>query len=103
MTEINEKTTSYLPVTFADASGAPVTPSTVVYRVDCGTTGQQVRDWTALTDDEIELTVADNSLRDDANWQEQRVVTCQANYGPGGAQQITSQYTYVLRNLRFLT
>lgn len=79
-----ERTTGYLTATCLDADNAPQVPVTLQYRIDCLTSGQVVRDWTAVVPAaaaEIVLTASDNAMRNAANRSEHRRVTVFATYG----------------------
>jgi hypothetical protein len=104
MQEVRERSTKYLTVEFLDKTGAPAVPSAVSYRVDCLTTGQQVRADTPLTPAasvEITLTPADNAILG-GNVLETRRVTVVAQYG-GAGDQAVDEYDYLVRNVRGIT
>lgn len=104
LAEVAEGSTAYLTVQLLDKAGAAAVPSTLRYRIDCGTTGEQVRDWTTLTpsaEPEIRLTLNDNGLRSQDNAAEERVVTVEAGYGLDDL--LRAQAAYTVRNLRFVT
>ena len=96
---VNEDTSRNLTVSFFDADGVAVIPASVSYRVDCETTGREVRDWTEFggtlaTSIEIELTSADNCILNQANETETRkvnVLTPEAHY----------EYEYTVNNLHY--
>lgn len=102
---INEKTTAYLPVSFRDKHGQLAAPSSITYRIDCLTSGRQVRAWTALSpaaQTEIVLTASDNAIFGSSE-RERRLVTVVASYGSGTDDQVTGDYTYDVRNLRYVS
>lgn len=106
MNQINEKTTGYVTVTFRDKAGVAVMPTSVSYRIDCMTTGQQVRNWTPIAPGpsvEIVLTPADTSILVDANTHEQRRITTVATYGPGNDDQCTDEVDFQVFNLKFVS
>lgn len=106
MNQINEKSTGYVTVTFRDKAGAAAMPTAVTYRIDCLTTGQQVRDWTATAPAaavELVITPAENAILVDANSREQRRITVVAAYGPGDADQCTADVDYLVANLKFVS
>lgn len=99
---INEGSSSELVVAFVDENGLPSAPSDVVYRVDCATTGQQVRNETTVTPADtitISLIGADTDIITETNASERRRVTVIARYG---TQTLTGEYDYVVRNLRYV-
>lgn len=101
MDRVNEGSTAYLTITLKDADGDLATPVSLRYRIDCLTTGQQVRDWTALSAASqvtVTLTIADNDvLAPTANSEEVRRVTVEASYGD--TDKTTAEFDYVVRNL----
>lgn len=100
MTEVFERTSAYLTVTFRDKTGAAVSPSSVNYRIDCLTTGAAVRGLTGITPGasvEITLDADDNAVQVAANVREIRRVTVSATYGAG--DEVNAQYDYEIVNL----
>ena len=94
---INEDCNRELTVNFLNAAGVAETPSSVYYRVDCETTGRQVRDWTEFADTlassiVIELTGIDVAILDAGNETETKkvqVVSESCHY----------EYEYIVTNL----
>lgn len=98
---LNEGSTGYLTVAFTDKDGAAATPSTVSYRIDCMTNGQEVKDDTAVTPAssvKIELGAADNAIIDQANPFEKRIVTVTADYGVDDA--CVDEFIYAVKNMQ---
>jgi hypothetical protein len=98
--EVNEGTTSYLTVSFLDKSGAAAAPASARCRIDCLTSGQVIRAWTALTPGtsiEITITAAENALNNDASEYETRLVTTEGTYS--STEKVTDEYQYRLINL----
>ena len=98
---INEDTTAYLTVSFTDKDGNAAVPSSASYRIDCLTTGQEVKDDTALTPAssiEITLSAADNAIITQTNAIERRLVTVWATYA--GSEGVKDEYEYNLQNMR---
>lgn len=105
MQSINEKSSGYLEVALFDRAGAPAVPSSVTYRIDCLTSGDLVRTWTAATPAavvQITLTPTDNAMRRESSATEKRRVTLVASYGAGLEDQMTSEFDYQVRNLKFV-
>lgn len=101
MVEVNERTTSYLTVTFKDKAGTAVAPSSATYRIDCATTGQAVKPVTALGAGaavEITITPAENAIVNAENVLEIKRVTVVGVYGP--TDEVTADYDYLVRNLK---
>jgi hypothetical protein len=101
---INEGTSARVSVEWTDFDGAPATPTSVTYRIDCLTTGQAVRASTPATPAAttvIDLTSDDNAIRDQANASERRIVTVVATYG-SAADRCTLQYVYTVTNLQYV-
>ena len=99
MDSVNEGSTAYLAVTFRDRDGNAAAPSSVSYRIDCLTTGQEVRGDTVVSPgSSIEITLApsDTAILD-GNSYERRRVTVQAAYS--GGEAINAQYDYQVKNL----
>lgn len=84
-TLIPERTTRYIAYAFDDASGEDAVPSEGRYRIDCRTTGRQVRAWTPISgvaaSGQITLTSDDTAIIDRANAIEKRIVQVEASYG----------------------
>jgi len=101
MDSVNEKTTSYLTVAFKDKDGNAQSPDSVTYSVFCETTNTEIRPATSITSSttiEIELDTTDNTIQDDTNKTEVRLVTIIAVYD--STRQITREFRYELVNLR---
>jgi hypothetical protein len=101
LSEVNEDTTAYLTVAFLDKDGAQEAPSSLTYRIDCLTNGQEVKGDTALTPGgsvEITLSAADNAIISQTNGVETRVVTVEASYG--ASDGLKAEYKYNVRNLK---
>lgn len=99
---INEGSSGELVVDFTDPAGLPSVPSSVVYRIDCTTTGQAIRASTPIAPSSsitIPITVLDTNIVAEANASERRRVTVTASYGAG--ESLTGEYDYVVRNLRY--
>jgi len=100
---VNEGTSFEVQADFTDASGAPVTPTTVEYRVDDIFTGKEIRTWTSLTPAEsvtVPIAPEDTAILNDDRAEEQRTVTIKAPYG--ASEQITESIDFAIKNLRFL-
>lgn len=100
MDRVNEGTTAYLTVSFLDKAGAASAPSAVSYRIDCLTSGAQIKDDTSASASasvEITLSAADNALQSQARARERRRVTVTGTYG--AADAVVDQYDYEIVNL----
>ena len=101
---VNEESTAFLTVSFYDKNDELTTPTTVSYRVDCLTNNSELRDWTGIapaSQVEITLDSNDNTIIDQWNFEEIRLVTIEAYYGV--ADKLTTTYKYLVRNLRKIT
>lgn len=68
---------------FYNSSWVLTAPSNARYRVDCLTTGTQIRDWTtiaAASQITVSLTDDDNEIQDQRNQFETRQLTIQGDY-----------------------
>lgn len=98
---VNEGSTAYLTVTFLDKDGNQAAPTSITYRIDCLTTGTQVKGDTVVTPAaqvEITLGADDNAIQDQTNENEERLVTIEASYG--ASDGVKDSYRYILRNLK---
>ena len=97
---VNENSNAYLTVNFKDKNGVAAVPSSISYRVDCITNGEEVLTDTPFTPPaasiEIELVKANNACIG-SNKYEERCVTVTAIYG--ASDEISEEYRYNLRNL----
>jgi hypothetical protein len=76
------------------------TPSTVKYRLDCLTTGQQILDWTSVTAGEsvsITVTGAQNAILNDDNDYEVKQLTVESDVG--SADQCRGRKTWRVENI----
>lgn len=102
MDQVNENSTAYLTVAFADKTGAPAVPSAATYRIDDVTNNRAIRATTSLTPAaSIEITLAptDNAIVGTAS--ETHRVTVTAQYG-GAGDAVNSEYDYQVVNLRYI-
>lgn len=101
---VNEESSAFLTVEFYDKNDELTTPSSVQYRLDCLTNNQEVRTWTAFNPAsviEIGLDTNDNSIIDQGNFTELRLVTIEAYYGV--SDKLTTTFQYLVKNLRKIT
>lgn len=102
--EVNEKSTSYLSVTFKDKAGAAAAPASATYRIDCITTGTAIKGDTALTPAgtvEIAITPNENRIVTPGNARERRRVTVTATYG--ATDSVSDEFDYDVVNLSHVT
>ncbi len=102
---VNERSTAYLTVSCYAQHNQLAVPGALSYRVDCLTTGANLRAWTVLDVAavvEIQLTGEDNTIVADANHRERRCVTVVAAFGPGDGDHVYAQRVYQVRNLQFV-
>lgn len=82
------------------SSSAASVPTTAKYRIDCLSTGNQVRDWTTLTPSasiSIAISPSDNATQDDANDSEVRQLTVMADEGL--STQVVESARWSIENL----
>jgi len=98
---VNERSTRWLTIGFKDRAGDAAAPSSASYRIDCLTSGSEIRADTALpagASPEITLTPDDNAIVDESHRVESRLVTV---YGLFGADdELYLAYEYDVINLR---
>ena len=98
---VNENSNAYLTVNFKDKNGVAAVPTSISYRIDCVTNGQEVLTDTPFTPAaasiEIELTKVNNACIGSVNKYEERCVTVTAVYGVD--DEIAEEYRYNLKNL----
>lgn len=101
MAIVNEKSTSYITVSFFDRNNAPRAPSSLSYRIDDVMTRTPIRPLTVIENPgevvEIVLSPDDNMIVTPHLSTEQHRVTIIATYGDD--DQITDSYTFLVRNL----
>lgn len=98
--QVNEGNAAWLTATLRDKAGNLATPSSATYRIDCLTTGEEVRDTTALSaasEMEIALTIADTAIVNEGNSIELKRVTVIGVYGDG--DEVKAQYDFNVKNL----
>jgi hypothetical protein len=101
---VNEESTAFLSIGFYDKNNNLTTPSSVKYRLDCLTNNSEIRGWTGIapaSSVEITLDSTDNSIIDQGNFTEIRLVTIEAYYGV--SDKLTETYQYLVKNLRKIT
>ena len=101
---VNENSTSYVTAVPKDADGVAALPASMVYQIDCVTTGTAIKAETALTPGtsvEIEIDAADNAIISQTNAVERRQVTVTAGYGIN--DQVIEVYEYRVINLNAVT
>ena len=97
---VKEGSSAKLRVDFFDESGAPAAPSAVSVRIECLTTGTEIRAETSVTPAQsvtVDITPTENRIIDPARSTERRRVTVRSQYGAGEA--LNEQYDYVVQNL----
>ena len=108
-TLINERSTFYITATFKDKAGNPENPAASRYRIDNPKTGEQIRDWTALSPSvgvvEITINTADNTLTQTNVLQEKRLLTVDADYGSTTpyANGVKDTYAWEIKALQYLS
>ncbi len=104
MESINEQTTAYLTVTMLDKNEAEADPNSATYAVHDKDAGTQIIAPTAIAasgSQELTMTPAINTILDEDNLEETRVVTIEAVYG--ASDHLTDAYEYKVKNLVHVT
>jgi len=100
---VNEASTAYLTVSFYDKDGELADPSSISYRIDCLTNGQEVKDDTAVVPAaatvEITISSTDTAIINAANEVEEKEVSIIGS--GGGIVQVQEKCQFTVRNLRF--
>lgn len=101
---ISEKESGAITLDFVNEHDAPVTPTSVIYRIDT-LAGDIIKASTTFTptssSEIIELSIADNTLVNAALPKETRIVTVIWEYGVN--KQGTAEYLYSVKNLTHVT
>lgn len=101
---LNEGSRCFIKAKFFDKTGNPQIPSSLMYRIDCQTTGQTVLDWQTVTPNsviEIVIPATVNTIISIRNPIERKVVTFKANADPPESA-FTEPQAYDLINLQGL-
>jgi hypothetical protein len=100
--EVNERTTSFVTVSFFDQDGAPVVPSSATYRIDRPQKKIAVLPQTAIsplgTTADLEITSAENRIYQQRLPSEVAEVTVEWDYG-SPIKHGTAKYRYRIINL----
>lgn len=101
---VNERTTSWITARFRDRNRQLAMPSAVTYRIDCLTTGTQIRGWTSIApaaEVEIAVSAEENAILG-GHEREKRCVTVVATYGEGNDDQVTDRVKFEVLNQEFV-
>ena len=88
---VKEGSVCYVRAEFYNRDGAPTTPDTLEYRIDCLTTQTEILGWTSVTPyetTEILITATQNRVIDQANPEEVKQVTVKATGSDGPVLQV---------------
>ena len=99
---VNEKTSSYLTVSFKNKAGVLDIPASIVYRIDCITNGIEIlTDTVVVPASVVEIIIPSslNSIINNTNEKERRRVTVKATYGVGIEDAINDFYDFDVLNL----
>lgn len=102
--EYNEGQSFTATFKFFDSGYVPSSPTTARYRVDCLTTGNEIRGWTTVTPAQtlnISVSPEDNRIVSSANPFERRQLVVQSNYGTSTQSVQTSDW--LVKNLQGVT
>ena len=101
---VNDKSTAWLTVSLSDRYGNPSPPSSVVYRIDCLSTGQNILAATTVMSPgasfDIQILAAYDAIINSANSEEIKRLTITAIYGSN--DQLTAQYDWIVVNLPYI-
>ncbi len=101
MIEVKEKDSYDIEISFKDSKGIPVTPTSVVYRVDDVSSETKVIEDATIYPSSSTFTITipstSNALLDQANDREERVVTISVYYGTISRKNL--EHRYVIKNL----
>jgi hypothetical protein len=99
---VNEKSTAYLSAEFLNKADGQDAPASISYRIDCLTSGQEVKGDTPVTPPngivEIPLSPGDTAIINTTEDYEVRLVTVTATYGASDA--LSEEFEYIVKNLR---
>lgn len=105
MTEVNEKTTSYLSVSFYDKAGTLANPTAATFKIHDGESGKLIAGPTALAATASQEIILSGSLYNkilgSGNDRERRIVTVSATYG-GADDTVNAEFSYVVKRLERL-
>ena len=104
MKSVNEEGTLYFTVKFYDVDNALFVPSAVSYRIDCLTTGNEVRAWTTVTPANtvtIAATGDDNQIYNELSTREVRQMV--VKYTDVSTNDQHSQIQWRVDNLKGVT
>ena len=99
-TEILEGSSFIAQANFRDGETGTA-PTTADYRIDCVTTGKNIKGWTSLTPAasiDITITATDNALQDQGLKIEKRQITVSADRGTSTEKR--NIISYHLKNIR---
>lgn len=102
---LNEGSRCFIRAKFFDKNQVPQIPSSLMYRVDCETTGTTILDWTTVTPAqslEVQIDATLNNIINQRNDIERKVVTFKANADPP-SNAFTEVQEYDLINLQGIT
>ena len=95
MRNVNERGTIYVTIKFYDLQDEPFEPASVDYRIDCLTSGEEIRAWTTVTPAEsvsIPITGSDNRIVASCHSREIRQLVVRYADSLGNAQKSQAQY-----------
>ena len=101
---VNDKSTAWLTVSLFDRFNNPSPPSSVIYRIDCLSTGQNILAATTINGPgasfDIQILAAYDAILNAANSEEIKRLTITAIYGSN--DQLTAQYDWIVVNLPYI-
>ena len=101
---VNEKTTTWITINFKDKAGAPASPDSMVYQIDCLTSGVAIKAPVTVTfpgtSPEVKVDSIDNAIQVPTNQREYRRMTVTAIFG---GDVVTDQFDWAINNLSFIT
>ena len=101
---VNEQSNAILSLSFRDENGNKITPTSGRYRIDDMASGAVVTPWAVfsptISSYDIVISGAENTLVNEYNEAEQRMVTIVIFYSSG--RQTTIEYIYNILNMQHL-
>jgi hypothetical protein len=104
LSEVNEKQTSYITLTFLDEAGVAITPTSLTWTLNDLITGTNISSGTVSTPTAVytmEITPTMNAITNQKASREEHVLTITAPYQ--GTKSVTGDFHFNVVNLEHLT
>lgn len=102
--EVNENNSAYLDITFKDENDALAAPNSVIYRIDCVTTGTAIKDPTTVNTPGSSMRITLDKTHTaiiGTNKQELKRVSVTAVYGANDEEN--DEYDFYVKNLKYIS